>query len=269
VKLKSVLKVEDFDKLDEPVKAFYLKRADGMYELDADVEESTSVRGLKSAFEKEKEESKKARGARKALMEKLGIEDSDEADAKIEALLALQTEAEKVRGKKMLDEGKVQELVNEQVAAMKKDHDKQILKLTGERDTYRTTAERAMVDGALQSAAVAAGVKKTALLDVLLRGKQVYRLDGGNVVAFDGDKQKFSKDGQTPLAMGEWLEGLREEAGHLFEPSTGGGANGGVRAVAGGAFQLSREQARDPAAYRATKEAATKAGKDVTIQQAA
>jgi hypothetical protein len=108
-------------------------------------------------------------------------------------------------------------------------------------------------------------VRKQALHDVLLRGKQIFRLDGERVIAMDGDKPKFGKDGQSPLAMGEWLDGLREEAQHLFEPSTGGGAVGGAR-TGPTAYTLTREQARDPAKYRATKEAAEKAGQELVIQ---
>lgn len=265
MKLKARVKADEFEKLADPLKELYVKQADGEYELDADVEGHSTVRGMKTALDKEKDDRRKVRERFKATLEKMGIEDDDEIEAKLDELVALKAEAEKQRGKKMLDEGKVEELLAERVSGMKKDYDKKLATVTGERDSFRTVAERALVDSALTAALVAAGVKPKALPYLLLRGKETYRLVGENVVAMDGDKPLFGKDGQSPLSMSEWSETRREEADMMFEASTGGGANGGTRTVPG-AFNLTREQARDPNLYRQTKEAAAKAGKEVTIQ---
>lgn len=269
MKLKSRIKADEFEKLADPLKECYTKQSDGDYELDADVEQHSTVRGMRTTMTKSVEESKKAREARKSLLEKLGIEDSDEADAKIEEYLALKADAEKQRGKKMLDEGKVAELVaeqvNTQVGAMKKDHDKQIKAVVAERDSFRNLAERGLVDSALSQALDLAGAKAKTKPFLLLKGKETYRLVGDKVVAMDGDKPLFGKDGTTPLSMSEWAEQQREAADVMFEASTGGGANGGTTKQLPGAFQLTREQARDTALYRTTKEAAEKVGKEVVI----
>lgn len=260
-KLKAVLK--NLDGLDEALKALYTKEGD-VYVLDAEVDEHPATRGLKSALDKEKDDRRKARETLKAMLTRLGVDSSEDADEMLEQLMALKKEADKHRDKKLIDQGKVDELIAERVAAMKKEYDKNLGNLTKERDALKSVAERAMVDNALSAAAVKARVRNSALQDVLLRGKMVFRLDGEKVVAVDGDKPRFGKNGEA-LGMEEWVETLREDAPHLFESSTGGGANGSSGSRAGNGIVLTREQARDPRQYRAATEQAKKEGKEVMI----
>lgn len=132
--------------------------------------------------------------------------------------------AAKERDKRLIDAGKVDELLNERTAAMKADHDKVLKTLTDERDRATTRLGEQLIDGAIRDAASKARVRPTAIDDVLNRGRSVYRLQDGKAVPMAGDKMIFGKSGE-PMEITEFVSGLADTAPHLFEVSTGGGAN--------------------------------------------
>ena len=131
---------------------------------------------------------------------------------------------------KLLKEGKIEEVVQGRVAAMRST-------LEGERDSFKTRAESAesqlsvlMIDGAVRTEALKLGVAPTALDDVVLRARSTYRMVNG-VATPHNDKGEviYGKDGKTPMGMNDWVEGLKKNAPHLFAGSQGGGAGGGGR----------------------------------------
>lgn len=262
--LKAVVK--SLDEVDEAVRSLYAKRRDGSYELDVDVSGHSGVSEIQSQFEDAKSTRDKAKKAQREFLERLGVESVEDAAKTVDDLLKLKKDADSNRTKKLLDEGKLEEILTERTAEMKRAHEAALKKLQEDNGTLRGIAERAMVDQSLLAAATTAGVRNTAMTDVLLRGKQVFHLDGDKVIAKDGEKTRFGSDG-NPLTMSEWLEKLHEDAPHLFEPSNGGGATGGSRQGGSDGFTLTREQARDPATYRNAKERAAKEGKDLVILQ--
>lgn len=136
---------------------------------------------------------------------------------------------QKLRDKKLIEAGKIDELLAERTAAMKAEHEKQFGSIKGERDALTKQLEGLLVDNAIRDAAAKGSVRPTAVEDVLLRGKQIFRLQDGKAVPFDGDKPIFGKDGE-PMTMAEWVGGLAERAPHLFEASTGTGATGATGA---------------------------------------
>lgn len=178
----------------------------------------------------------------------------DEMSARFEgvdpdAFKELSAQAQKLKEKKLIEAGKVDELIEARVQAMKADHDKTLKTLAGERDAAKTQLESLVIDGALRDAAMKSGVRPTAIDDVLLRGRQTFRLDGGKAVAFDGDKPLYGKDSE-PLGVSDWVAGLAERAPHLFEANTGGGApKGGNQGGNAGQKTITRSawNALDPA----------------------
>lgn len=104
-----------------------------------------------------------------------------------------------------------------------------------------------MIDNAVRDAAAKSGVRAGAVDDVLLRARQVFKVQDGKAVAFDGDKQLFGSTGD-PLTVAEYINGkLVEAAPHLFEPSQGGGAKKADGNSSGGsAGKISRT---DPKAF--------------------
>lgn len=160
--------------------------------------------------------------------------------------------AAKERDKRLIDSGKVEELLNERTAAMKADHDKVLKAITDERDRATTQLGAQLIDGAIRDAAAKARVRPTAIDDVLLRGRAVFHLKDGKAVPMDGDKMIFGKSGE-PMDVPEFVAGLTERAPHLFEPSTGAGAKSALGGGAGGRKTITRTQfdALDPAAKSA------------------
>lgn len=178
----------------------------------------------------------------------------------VEAYRTLTERAQKEKDKKLIDAGKVDELVASRVEAMRAEYDKTTGLLTGERDSAKKQLESLLVDGALRDAAIKAGVRPTAVDDVLLRGRQTFRVVDGKAAAFAGDKALYGKDSE-PLAVGEWIAGLSEAAPHLFEPSTGGGAPGGQ--PSGKAGKVTMKRAAWNALAPADKQAAARTMKIV------
>jgi hypothetical protein len=90
---------------------------------------------------------------------------------------------------------------------------------------------RTTLENSLRDAASKAGVDERALPDFLNRGLQVFTLKDGQVVAMRGEQPVFSRrqPGEA-LSPEEWAQDLASDAPHLFRPSKGGGAPGGVGA---------------------------------------
>lgn len=156
-----------------------------------------------------------------------------------EVFRELSSQATKLRDKKLVDSGKFDELMAARVEAMKADHDAKYGALKTERDATKSQLESLLIDGALRDAAMKASVRATAIDDVLLRGRQTFRLADGKATAFDGDKALYGKDSE-PLAVSDWVVGLAERAPHLFEPSNGGNAPKGGSQSAGGKNTIKR-----------------------------
>jgi hypothetical protein len=130
----------------------------------------------------------------------------------------------------LLKKGDLEGVVNSRVTSMK-------AALEGERDTFRTRAEQAesqlavlLIDSAVRNEAIKHGVRPTALDDMVLRARTVYKMKDGAAVPHD-DKGEvvYGRDGKTPMPMNDWVVGLKKTAPHLFEGSQGGGAGGGGR----------------------------------------
>jgi hypothetical protein len=132
----------------------------------------------------------------------------------------------KQRDKRLIDAGKVDELVAEKTGAMKSDYEQRMSALVAKESAATKALEALLVDSALRDAAAKAGVLPTATDDVLLRGRQTFRLHEGRAVAFEGDRPIYGKDSE-PLSIAEWTAGLAEKAPHLFASTAGGGASGG------------------------------------------
>lgn len=209
----------------------YKQQSDGTWKLDADGIEDVS--GLKSALEKERDERRAAKLALSDLQKKIGEADIDEA---------LNLLADKNKGKlaKLTPEeyeATVETEVGKRVTKLKTD-------LEAERDDWKGKSEKsskllseALVDTGLRTAATNAGVLPEAITDAVARGLKVFALgDEGAVLAKkpNGDVI-YGSDGKTSMTPGEYMEGLKSEAGFLFGKSKGGGA--GRKVEIGGADQ--------------------------------
>lgn len=256
--LKVVLATRaEVEALPEAIRALYVEK-DGKFVLDADIED---VGGLKSALEKEREAGKKLTKELNQLRADLAGADPAKAKAALARLQELEDQD-------LIAKGEVDKLVAKRVEALEKAknadieaRDKTIAGLNGR-------LSELLVDNELRKVAEKRGVIPTAIDDFVERGKKLYRIQDGKAVPLKGDDVVYSaKKANEPMPMDEWAEGLVSSAPHLFSPSSGSGAGpgGGHRGGGAGAVRLTREQAKDPAQYRAAKEQAAKLGQDVEI----
>lgn len=264
--LKAQVSKDEHAGLPDAIKALYVER-NGAFILEVD--------GLvdRSALEKERDERAKASRAFQELKDKIG--DLDPAAARA-ALARVQELADK----KLLDEGKVDELIQARTDAMRKDHeaqvngfktqvterDQRIAALTGTVKTLRINSE-------LTPLALKKGIRAEALQDAIARMTIIgidgikWDVEGDAVVAKVGDQIKYGKDPQKPMSFEEGLDLLATTAPHLFGENKGTGASGGAGKGAGpNVFTISDADARDPQKYQAARETAAKAGQTLTIQ---
>lgn len=140
---------------------------------------------------------------------------------------ALLAKAQAEQDKKLIDAGKVEELLAQRVEAMRKDFETQLNGETDKSQKLQSQLETLLIDGEILDAAAKAGIRPSAIEDVLLRGRAMFRLVDGKAVPMSHDEVVYGKQGE-PMSMAEWLAGLALSAPHLFEPNRGGGAMGGT-----------------------------------------
>jgi hypothetical protein len=141
-----------------------------------------------------------------------------------------------LKGKQAQNKEEVDKVVNERLAAFKAESEKTIKELQEASAKDQAQLQTLLIDNAITSEATKAGVQPTAMQDVLLRGRALYRLQDGKPVPMDGEKVIYGKDGLNPMPPSEWMARLTTEAPHLFKTSKGGGAdpgNGGRQPGAG------------------------------------
>jgi hypothetical protein len=141
----------------------------------------------------------------------------------IEEYKALKTRSQKEHDKKLLDAGKVEEMFAERLNPIKAEKEKTEKELRSQLADKDSRLAKFMIDNEIRSVAMKSGVHPTAVDDLILRGHQIFKMDGDKVTPRNGDQVIFGKSGD-PLGFEEWVEGLVEKAPHLFQSSQGGGA---------------------------------------------
>lgn len=211
--LKAIL--DTLDGLPEAQQGLY-KLENGKYVLDAEIEEHPKVHGLKNALTNVREEH---RLAKEALAPYKGVD--------LTKYKQMEEHERQIAEGKLIAEGKVEELVALRTSALKEALTAEIEKWKTEAGTTRSQLDTLVIDNAVHTAAAKHGVKKTAMDDVMLRARAVFRTHEGKAVAFQGENPMYGKDGTSFLGIDEWMQNLPAIAGHLFEDSKGSGAPGG------------------------------------------
>ncbi len=175
-----------------------------------------------------KQDADEAQKLREVAKEYEGI-DPDKAREALEKL-------KKIEEKQLMDAGKIDELLHQRTENMRSDYEGKISALTKTLDerestlgTMKDRLKTEVIDNRLQVAVgKVAAVRKGAMRDVLSRGREEWTLDDeGNPVPRGPDGNVlYGKDGQSPITMEEWAQGLVKETPYLFEPSAGGGGPG-------------------------------------------
>ena len=135
-----------------------------------------------------------------------------------------------------LKAGGIDALVAGRVKATKAELQAQLDKEREERERLSRALSAITIDQAVVAEATKRGLRPTALEDLTGRARRIFALVDGvpRAVEADGKTVKTGKDGVTPLAVSEWVEGLVTAAPHLFEGNAGGGAAGSGSGGAGG-----------------------------------
>lgn len=127
------------------------------------------------------------------------------------------------------NEGDVETKVANRVKELQSEWATKETELTGKLSTYESQISQAAIKQALTEAASRAGVKATAIEDVLLRGNQTFKYVDGNLKAFNGAEERFHK-GTEAYTPEHFMGELKKNATHLFEENVGGGAIGSIKA---------------------------------------
>jgi len=264
---KFVAKLED---VPEALRGEYEKDGDG-FRLKVEGEDDGPA-ALKGALQKERKAREDAEREVKRLLKDFEGVDPEKAR---EALSRIQ----ELSDRKLIDEGKIEELIRTRTERMAADHksqtdaaQKRIEALTSDLGVANDRLSGLLVDGSIKDAAVKARVRPS-LLQALIRVARSGDVDGikwilrdGEPTPVVGDAVKFGKDAAHPMTPTEYVDLVRAKVADFFEPSTGAGGRpdqGG--SGPGGQFVLSAEEARDVSRYKAVKAAAEKAGASVQI----
>lgn len=206
--MKLKFKIAKLEDVPENFRSLYTQGEDGSFYLDVD-----------GAVAREKLD--EFRNNNVDLMKKLeNFKDVDPTKYR-----ELMDQHRKLSEKKLIEEGKVEELINQRVQAMRSDFERQL----GEKDQALQLSNRQLetllIDNSVRDAAAKVGVAPTAIEDVLLRAKTVFKIHEGKPVAMRDGQVIYGKDGQNSIGISDWVGGLKEQAPHLFQPSQGSGSN--------------------------------------------
>lgn len=268
--LRARIGAEDYEALPEALRGFYVKAAEDQFVLDVDV--LGDVERLKGALKKERDAREAAEKAARDAAARFADLDPDKAR---EALKKL----DELENKSLLDAGKLDEVVAKRTETMRKDYE---LKLANAQkaaeDAARTVGELTRkletltIDSALKELAVKAGVRDTALPDLLARGRAVFKMKDGQVVPLNEDGTTvLGKNGRDPLTFEEFVARLQTtDAPHLFEANRGSGASHeGVAATRGGAvvFRVPADGPVRLADFERAAEQAAKIGAPLAVER--
>lgn len=216
--------VASLDEVDEKVRDLYIED-NGTFRLNVSGYEDTS--SLKKALHSEREAVKGLRQELSGMREQLGQFEGLDIDA-VKQLLEKAGQDEETR---LIAEGKVDEVFNRRTERLKQSYEKQLQEANERAEKAEARAKRydaRVLSDAIRSAALKAGALAEATEDIILRARDVFKLDDeGNPVALDSDGQViYGKDGTTPLTPLEWAESLQEAAPHLWPRAQGAGQTG-------------------------------------------
>lgn len=159
------------------------------------------------------------------------------------ATLKQENDEMKIRlDKEVLDEDQIDEIVKGRVATIVGEHETVVQTLNEQLNESTGFVQELVLTSAVQAAAAANGVEETAIDDVTLRASRVFKVEGKEPVAYNGDEKLYDATGSEGLSVNDWVKGLKESAPHLFKPSQDTGMRGGGRPGSPGSGQMSSLQ---------------------------
>jgi hypothetical protein len=243
------------DGVPEGARDQYVER-DGKYhlELDGDVHTDDDIAGLKSALSKE-------RDARKTLEKKMKT--STLTAEEKEELARLKKEKEDAETKRLESKGEYDKLIKK----MEEKHKKELEALNGNLSEEKSRTTRLVVKDKIRAAAIASGVLKENIEDVITLTSNRFRLDGDDIVVLD-DEGELSADS----VKGFFEKTFKESRPIYYEPSGGPGTGANQneasrKSHSGAAVVLTHEDAKIPQKYREAKALAAERGVEFQVEK--
>ena len=115
----------------------------------------------------------------------------------------------------------IEKIIGERVTTMKTEFEGKETGYVSKIQTMSRQLESLMIDNTVRAAAIEHGVTETAVDDVIMRAKAVFKIENDVVVGYDGDKKLYDVDGTKPMPIGSWVKNLTKVAPHLFKKSSG------------------------------------------------
>lgn len=201
--------IDSIEGVEPHIASMYEKTEDGKFRLD-----------VEGAVPREKLD--EFRNTNIDLLRKLdGFKGVD--PTKYQTLLGIE---KKLTDKELIDAGKVDEVVSARVSTMRTEHEGIVSQLNERLSTSTRQLESLLIDSAVRVKALEAGVLPTAVDDVMLRAKTIFKIVDGQAVPHQDGKPMYGKDGVSVLSVDEWVGSLAKTATHLFGQTQGGGAPG-------------------------------------------
>lgn len=201
--------VDTLDDLEQHVASLYEKSDDGKFRLD--------VEGVVP-----REKLDEFRNTNIELLRKVdsfkGIDPQ-----KYQNLLGIE---KRLTDKELVEAGKVDEVVQSRVQSLTEEHNTTVTALKTELGNANAQLEGLLIDSAVRLKALEAGVLPTAVDDVMLRAKTVFKIVDGRAVPHADGKPVYGKDGINPMSVDEWVTSLAKNATHLFGSTQGSGSQG-------------------------------------------
>ena len=147
---------------------------------------------------------------------------------------------------RLIKDGKISEVVNARAAKAIEAAERKVAEATAAAAAAAQRAEKfsqKVLDDSLRAAAIKSGVHKHAVDDVLLSGRNIFRLDNdGNAIRMEGDNVVLGADGKTPFGPDEWMGGLKDTKPHWFPASANSGSSTSDGSGGGGGKTMKRSQ---------------------------
>lgn len=210
--------VDSLDNIPESLHAHYVED-EGSYRLNV----ANVV--PKAKLDEFRENNRRLKAERDELNDRYSYVDLDEYKN-------LKERANTDSAKGTVHQDEVETLLQKRTTNMREEYEQELKKMQTEYDQAQKQLQTLLIDNAVSASANKLQVRQTALEDVMLRAKQTFRVEDGQVRAFDTDGNFIaSKTGDGSMGIEEWMRKLSKNAPHLFEESVGASAPGAKKAV--------------------------------------
>lgn len=171
-------------------------------------------------------------GEKRTVQEKLAaFKEITDPEKALEALRFI-NENEEVQ---LIKDGKIEDVIDKRTSQMKLDHSTAVTDLadkleemTSGKTKYKGLYQTKIMDDSLREVAGRAGVRTEAVVDVLLRAKELFTLGkDGQPEARNSDGKLLKNAAGDVITPSVWMEGLKDSSPHYWPSSEGAGAKGG------------------------------------------